>query len=117
MSIFKLLVSMAQKIISLQRIFFWGENELSSMKLTTILWHDIEAPTDLGGLGVSLMVVKNLGFLLKWWWRLCEPHDSLWKRVLKSIQIVNNPPNNPIQTSVKYNIDAKVILRTNKIAK
>lgn len=43
MSLSKLPVSIAQCIISLQRIFFWGGNDIS-MKIPTIPWHDLEAP-------------------------------------------------------------------------
>lgn len=42
----------------------------------------MEAPKELGGLGIGFIRMKNLGLLLKWWWRLCGEDEALWKKVL-----------------------------------
>lgn len=57
----------------------------------TAAWTDLEAARKTGGLGFGSIQVKNLGFLLKWWWIYCKDDDQLWKRVISS---VHNLPNN-----------------------
>ena len=39
----------------------------------------------MGGLGVGDLHIKNAALLFKWWWRFSESEDSLWKRVVCSI--------------------------------
>lgn len=89
LSIFKLPHSIAKKLISIQTKFFWGSNE-SRLKLPTVAWNKLEAPKELGGLGLGSLKLKNYGLLIKWWWRFCYVDDALWKRVLQSI---HNLPN------------------------
>lgn len=66
-----------------------GGNE-ESKQIATTARHNIEAPKHLGGLGIGSIKLKNLGLLLKWFWRFCNSDDQLWKNVL---QLVHQLPN------------------------
>lgn len=50
----------------------------------------MEIPKHLGGLGLRNLNLKNLGLLLKWWWRFSKDDESLWKRILKSTQSIES---------------------------
>ena len=92
MSMFKLSKTIAQKIVNIQRRFFWGIANGSSggkMGCPTIKWANIELPKELGGLGVGNMMHKNLILLFKWWWRFYESDNSLWKQILMSVHDIN----------------------------
>lgn len=95
LSMFKLPITVAKKLISIQLKFFWGSNE-SQNKLATIAWKELEAPKELGGLGFGSLILKNLGLLLKWWWRFGLDKASLWKRIVQSI---NRIPSNFLKPS------------------
>lgn len=55
LSVFKLPTLVDNRIILLQKKFSWSSTD------------DLTAPKELGGLGFGSAVVKNIGFLLKWW--------------------------------------------------
>lgn len=78
LSIFRIPDSVAKKIISLQKKFFWGANK-DKARLVTTNWHNIQTPIELGGLGLGNLQMKNLGLLLKWWWKYSTDQHSLWK--------------------------------------
>lgn len=84
LSLFKLPNYVARKLISTQIKLFWGAKD-DLRKLTTVAWHHLEAPKDLGGLGLGSLRLENFGLLLQWWWRFCSTNDALWKRILQSI--------------------------------
>ena len=68
MSMFKMPKTIAQKIVNIQRRFFWGgANESSGGKMgcPTIKWANIELPKELGGLGVGNIMHRNLILLFK----------------------------------------------------
>lgn len=56
-------------------------------------WQEISillAPNEMVGLGFEFIIVKNLGFLIKQWWRYCKKGNMLWRRVLQSIYSLPN---------------------------
>lgn len=82
---FKMPKAVAQKIVKLQRRFFWGSYANDNTPIPTFKWSDIELPKQLGGLGVGNILHKNLVLLFKWWCRFSEGDCTLWKRILRSI--------------------------------
>lgn len=72
MSMFKLPKVVVNKIVKLQRRFFWGESSNGKMGPPAINWASIELPKNLGGLGVGNILIKNLILLFKWWWRFSD---------------------------------------------
>lgn len=85
MSMFRMPKIVAQKIVKLQRRFFWGTSANGEMAPPMVKWSSIELPKTHGGLGVGNILHKNLMLLFKWWWRYSKCDNSLWKRILRSI--------------------------------
>lgn len=85
MSMFKMPKEVAQKIVKLQRKFFWGSSSNGDLMPPSVKWSSIELPKNMGGLGVGNILHKNLILLFKWWWRFSDCDDSFWKRILISI--------------------------------
>ncbi|XP_071709100.1 uncharacterized protein [Rutidosis leptorrhynchoides] len=51
-----------------------------------MLQQQILLPYDSGGLNVGSLKYKNLGLLVKWWWKFLNNNtNSLWVRVIKSL--------------------------------
>lgn len=48
-------------------------------------WQKVIADEKHGGLGVGLLKAQNLALLTKWWCRLYNSEESLWKKVIMSI--------------------------------
>lgn len=82
---FKMPKIVAQRIVKLQRRFFWGVSANRALPVPTVKWSSIELPKNLGGLGVGNIMHKNLLLLFKWWWRFSDCDNTLWKRILISI--------------------------------
>lgn len=85
MSMFKMPKAVAQRIVKLQRKFFWGESNHGAMQPPAVRWSSVELPKEVGGLGVGNILYKNLILLFKWWWRFSGCDNALWKRILISI--------------------------------
>lgn len=66
LSLFKIPAIVARKIISLERRFFWGNND-EKIKLITMAWEAMDAPKTLGELGFGNIKIMSLGPLSKWW--------------------------------------------------
>lgn len=43
----------------------------------------MEETKEFGGLGFGNLKIKNLGLLVKWWWKYSTDVGSLWKKVVK----------------------------------
>ena len=57
-------IKVVKKIISLQLKFFWvGGKEKKGIPL--IKWEIIQLPKNMGGIGVSDLVIKNVALLFK----------------------------------------------------
>lgn len=77
LSLFKMPKLIAQKIVNIQRRFFWGESVGGKLSIPLIKWSSVELPKDLGGLGVGNIMYKNLILLFKWWWRFSKSDNTL----------------------------------------
>lgn len=51
----------------------------------TTQWRKLAAPKEMGGLGIGDLKLKNLGLLLKWWWKYSVDQGSLWKKTVQSV--------------------------------
>lgn len=96
LSFFRMPTVVARNIIAIQTRFFW-EEDVNNRKIASISWKQIKIPKNLGGLRVGLIKLKNLGMLLKWFWRLCQSEDQLWKKVVQSIHQIPNQFMTPSQ--------------------
>ncbi|GKV09841.1 hypothetical protein SLEP1_g21281 [Rubroshorea leprosula] len=63
------------------RNFFWGGVSLAK-KIPWVSWECMCAEKGKGGLGVVDLERKNGALLGKWWFRLGDGLDSLWKRMI-----------------------------------
>ena len=66
MILFKMPRSVVDKIIKIQRNFFWTTDE-NRIGLPLVKWAIIQRSKKLGGLGVGDLVIKNIALLFKWW--------------------------------------------------
>ncbi|KAI9187301.1 hypothetical protein LWI28_026562 [Acer negundo] len=88
-SVFKMLVGIANKIEKLQRDFFWGD-DLEKKKTNLVNWDMVCRSKKKGGLSIGRMLNKNKGLLSKWVWRFGWETDSLWKMVVCAKYGVNS---------------------------
>ncbi|XP_016206405.1 uncharacterized protein LOC107646756 [Arachis ipaensis] len=88
LSLYKIPVAVAKKLISLQRRFFWGKDD-GKGGLAFVKWELIQTPKKLGGLGVGDTMVRNTALLFKWWWRFSKEDCPLWKKVVCSCNNLN----------------------------
>ncbi|XP_016204098.1 uncharacterized protein LOC107644684 [Arachis ipaensis] len=88
LSLYKMPKAVAEKLISLQRRFFWSREDGSS-GMAMVKWEVVQAPKRLGGLGVGDALLRNTALLFKWWWRFSEEECPLWKRVVCSCNNLN----------------------------
>ncbi|GLT49792.1 hypothetical protein SLA2020_233230 [Shorea laevis] len=70
------------KLISIQRDFLWGGAELKR-KISWVKWDYICCSKVKGGLGVLDLHRSNCVLLGKWWSRLSDGVESLWKQVVR----------------------------------
>ena len=81
LSFFKMPVSVASKIVRIQREFLWGGTE-GGRKISLVSWKVVCQPKEFGGLGVRDVRLVNLCLLAKWRWRLLYGGNALWREVL-----------------------------------
>ncbi|KAG2700502.1 hypothetical protein I3760_06G000400 [Carya illinoinensis] len=81
LSLFPLLVGVANRIEKLFRDFLWGglgeEN-----KIPLVNWKKVCCPLDVGGLGVRNFCSFNKALLGKWLWRFNKEEGALWRGVI-----------------------------------
>ena len=83
MSLSKMLRCVVDKIIRIQRNFFWTADEIRK-GLPLVKWEIIQRPKKFGGLGVGDLVIKNTTLLFKWWWKFSNKSAPLWKKFICS---------------------------------
>ena len=83
LNLFKMPKSVARKIISMQRHFFWYSSD-NQRGIPLVALEFIQKPKELGNLGVGDLTIKNAALLFKWWWRFNEHGDLIWKKIVKS---------------------------------
>ncbi|GKV04538.1 hypothetical protein SLEP1_g16691 [Rubroshorea leprosula] len=67
--------------VKIQRNFFWGGVNLDK-KISWVSWDSICVDKERGGLGVDVLERRNCALLGKWWFRLGDGLEGLWKRVI-----------------------------------
>ncbi|GKV19346.1 hypothetical protein SLEP1_g29624 [Rubroshorea leprosula] len=70
----------------IQRVFLWGGGDGGNdekRKISWVKWEDICRSKVNGGLGVTDLRRRNWALLGKWWYRLGDGNEGLWKRVVK----------------------------------
>ncbi|XP_047978375.1 uncharacterized protein LOC125220259 [Salvia hispanica] len=82
-NLFHMPKKVANRIIQLQRRFFWGKKE-GEKGGCLISWETIQKPRSQGGLGVDDILIKNASLLFKWWWRFADNRRTLWKEIVES---------------------------------
>ncbi|XP_016195906.1 uncharacterized protein LOC107636951 [Arachis ipaensis] len=88
LSLYKMPTTVAKKLISLQRRFFWGKDD-GKAGLALVKWELIQAPKKLGRLGVGDAMICNTALLFKWWWRFSKEDCPLWKKIVCSCNNLN----------------------------
>lgn len=66
-----------------------GDGELQ-IKIHWVEWSKILAPISDRGLGLGILKAQNIALLVKWWWRLMNEQNSLWKIIMSSIHNLND---------------------------
>ncbi|GKU94200.1 hypothetical protein SLEP1_g7726 [Rubroshorea leprosula] len=82
MSLYLLPNSVLEELIRTQRNFLWGGTG-SIKKISWVRWEDVCRDKAKGGLGVPDLQRKNWAMIGKWWYRLGDEVESLWKRVVR----------------------------------
>ncbi|GKV49617.1 hypothetical protein SLEP1_g56358 [Rubroshorea leprosula] len=82
MSLYLLPNSVLEELIRIQRNFLWGGTG-SIKKISWVKWEDVCRDKAKGGLGVPDLQRKNWAMIGKWWYRLGDGVESLWKRVVR----------------------------------
>ncbi|GLT45513.1 hypothetical protein SLA2020_193410 [Shorea laevis] len=81
LSLFKIPKCVLGEMIKIQRNFFWGGINLER-KIAWVSWDYMCVDKGRGGLGVADLERRNCALLGKWWYRLGDGVDGLWKQVL-----------------------------------
>ncbi|XP_026451594.1 uncharacterized protein LOC113351902 [Papaver somniferum] len=82
MGTFKLPTQLLDKLIAIQRRFFWGHN--SNRGSNPIGWQKVCKTKEAGGLDFRDLETLNLALLTKLAWRLCNNQDTLWGQIMES---------------------------------
>lgn len=85
LSIFRIPKMVAKKIIGIQRRFLW-QGDCNNKGMSLVKWDTVEMPKEWGGLGVGNLLTKNIALLLKWWWRYTKEDETLWKKIVMSVE-------------------------------
>uniref|UniRef100_A0A2N9GKR1 Reverse transcriptase domain-containing protein n=1 Tax=Fagus sylvatica TaxID=28930 RepID=A0A2N9GKR1_FAGSY len=81
LSLFPILVGVAQRLEKIQRDFLWsGLGE--ELKFHLVSWPKICEPIYSGGLAIRNLRRFNQALLGKWLWRYGCDHEALWRRVV-----------------------------------
>ncbi|GLT51114.1 hypothetical protein SLA2020_245480 [Shorea laevis] len=82
MSLFFMPNSVIVQLVQIQRDFLWGGSG-DKRKTLWVKWETICWNKEKGGLGVPDLRRRNWALLGKWWYRLGDEREGLWKRVVK----------------------------------
>ena len=86
LSLFKIAKPVVNKIIQIQRNFFWYGYE-KKMHIPLVVWETIQKSKLLRGLGVNDLIIKNVALLFKWWWKFSDKSNPAMEEsgVVKSL--------------------------------
>lgn len=91
MSLFKVPQGILDSLEKIRRKFLWGGGG-DKNKIHWVDWRKITAPIGDGGLGLGSLKAQNLALLIKWWWRLLNENNSLWKDVITGVHNLKRKP-------------------------
>lgn len=74
----------------IRSILLWGSCGGPKKKIHWMEWSKVIAPIFDGGLGIGSLLAQNIALLIKWWRRMMNEKDSLWKMVIDSIHNLYN---------------------------
>ena len=80
MSLFRMPISVARRLETLQRDFLWGGN--LERKAHLVKWEVVCGDKEKGELGIKKLTLMNKVLLGKWIWRFACDKEALWKQVL-----------------------------------
>jgi hypothetical protein len=83
MSLFKIPISIANRIEKLQRDFLWGGLG-DEFKYHLVKWSKVCSPISEGGLGIRKLVDFNRALLGKWLWRYGHEREAWWRVVVEA---------------------------------
>ncbi|GKV29018.1 hypothetical protein SLEP1_g37997 [Rubroshorea leprosula] len=99
----------------IRRRFLWGGVE-GGKKINWVRWDKVCRDKEQGGLGVKDLRKFNLALLGKWWGRLVNEEDGLWKEViLQKYGRVGEPRFNWLRRVMVLGLDGGGICRLNVI--
>ncbi|KAE8706464.1 hypothetical protein F3Y22_tig00110393pilonHSYRG00236 [Hibiscus syriacus] len=98
MSLFKIPVSVYNKLNAIMARFLWGGG-VEVKKIHWVNWSTVCSNKRVGGLGVVDLNYMNRALLGKWSWRFANDCDSVWKKVICS----------------KYNLDSSSLSINEKL--
>ena len=87
MSLFKIPKAMVERVDRIHRNFLW-EGQGDKKKLHLLKWSEViksnwsGRSNWSGGLSLGSLEKKNVALLVKWWWRIGEKREPLWRRVI-----------------------------------
>jgi hypothetical protein len=91
LSIYKMPVKIRKKLDNIRCQFLWQGTSIKK-RFALVNWKKNCMPKNLGGLGVLDLHCMNISLLLKWWWKLKEPHyNAIWKQVICAKYRDNTP--------------------------
>ncbi|XP_021972022.1 uncharacterized protein LOC110867200 [Helianthus annuus] len=91
LSIFKASVKVINSLEGIRRAFVWGKLG-GKNKLQWVAWKKVQAPKNMGGLGLGEIRSLNWALLAKWKWRFRNNPTQLWTKVLRAIHGNDNSP-------------------------
>ncbi|GJW58679.1 hypothetical protein Tco_0105410 [Tanacetum coccineum] len=94
----KCIVNYLEKV---RRNLFWGSS-LDNNKIPWIAWKKVCSSKSCGGLEVGSFNALNLAMMSKWWWRFNLEKNSIWGRVITSI-------NGPLRG---LNVENPIVIRS-----
>ncbi|GKV37145.1 hypothetical protein SLEP1_g45206 [Rubroshorea leprosula] len=81
MSVFIIPKGIIHSIDKIRKCFLWGGRG-EERKINWVSWEKVCKKKEEGGLGVRDLRKFNMALMGKWWGRLAENRDSLWKKIL-----------------------------------
>lgn len=73
---------LGKKLINPDADLLW-QGTSQKRKYALISWKWVCMPKELGGMGVLDLHSMNISLLLKWWWKLKDPHyTGIWKQII-----------------------------------
>lgn len=100
MSCFLLPAWVIKRIDRIRRDFLWGTGSNGRKGIPLVRWETVITPKRIGGMGVMNLEKQNISLLLRWWWRLYIPQESLWATVCRQLHAKPTVQGGPLAWNV-----------------